>query len=172
MRFTRLLSQLALPHLALLIVGCQLLVYCSMATGDAQRIWDLLVFDPDRVLHHREWWRVLTVLALPATLSPVWLFFNLYFFWLIGSALENHWGAPYFNLYCLIGWAALIASGLGLDLVLRGAEGVPGALALTNGWFQSSVFLAFAWVFPEFLIYILLVLPVRVKWLGMLTGVG
>ena len=42
----------------------------------------------------------------------------------------------------------------------------------TNVFIGLSVFLAFAYLFPEFQILLFFILPVRVKWLGLITWIG
>ena len=44
-------------------------------------------------------WRLLTFVLLPPSSSLVWILFSLYFYWLIGNALENHWGTARFNMF-------------------------------------------------------------------------
>jgi hypothetical protein len=106
-----------------------------------------------------EVWRLFTFLFIPATSDPLWMMVNLYFTWWVGSSLEQHWGAFKFNVYYFIGVFATIAAAL-----------IAGAAS--NTWLDSSLFLAFATIFPDVTILLFFVLPIRVKWLGILSGVG
>ncbi|OYV80388.1 MAG: hypothetical protein B7Z73_19040, partial [Planctomycetia bacterium 21-64-5] len=44
--------------------------------------------------------------------------------------------------------------------------------ALTNAFIDSSVFLAFAYLYPGFVIVLFFILPVQIKWLALLTWLG
>jgi membrane associated rhomboid family serine protease len=81
----------------------------------------------------------------------------LYFTWWVGSSLEQHWGSFKFNVYYLVGALATIVAA-----VLVGPQ--------SNTWLDWSLFLAFATIFPEVEILLMFILPIRVKWLGMLSG--
>ena len=58
----------------------------------------------------------------------------------------------------LLGWAASVAA----------AMFAPEQTA-SVGYLGSSVFLAFAWLFPEFRLYLMFVLPVPIKYLAWIT---
>jgi hypothetical protein len=89
--------------------------------------------------------------------DAIFLAFGLYMFYLMGSALEHFWGEFHFNAYIFIGWALTTAV----------AFVVPGAYA-TNTFIAGSVFLAFAWLNPDFELLIFFILPVKIKWLALL----
>ncbi|MGB4213826.1 MAG: hypothetical protein WBK64_03145, partial [Dethiobacteria bacterium] len=67
-------------------------------------LFDLLVLYRDR-LFQGEIWRLLTYLFIPPTYSPFWIIFVLYFYYLIGTGLEQAWGAFRLNLYYVFGMA-------------------------------------------------------------------
>jgi len=106
-------------------------------------------------------WRLFTFLAVPPTTYPIFAFFFWYLFYLMGSALESHWGTFRYNIYLLIGYAVTVGA----------AFLIPNAVA-TNLFLQGSVFLAFAWLYPDFLLYIFFIIPVKIKWLALLTWLG
>ena len=134
-----------------------------------------LTLEPAAIFHGQVWRLVTFIFVLPelgtdALSLILWNALILYFYYLIGTSLENHWGAPQFNMffltavlccwgYTLIGWL--------LSLVL------PGYLtAMTSAMVYASMFLAFATLFPDFQLMIFFIIPVRVKWLGILSAVG
>jgi hypothetical protein len=41
-----------------------------------------------------------------------------------------------------------------------------------NTYLMASVFLAFAWLYPDFQFLLFFIVPVKVKWLGLLTWIG
>jgi hypothetical protein len=114
----------------------------------------------DRSLLPREWWRLFSFIILPPSTNVIFIFFALWLLYLMGTALESHWGAFRFNLYLLIGYLATIAS------IFIAPEGIA-----TNGFLMSSIFLAFAYLYPEFQIMLFFIIPVKVKWLALITWI-
>jgi hypothetical protein len=103
-----------------------------------------------------QWWRLLTVLVMPPSGFAALFIFYLYTYFLVGTALEARWGAFRYNIFILIGY---IATAL---VVL-----IPGSV-ITNFYLMESIFLAFAWLYPDFEFFLLVViLPIKVKWLGL-----
>ncbi len=117
----------------------------------------LLMFDRAAILRG-EIWRVLTFAVLPPNSSLIFIIFSLYFYYLIGTALENQWGSRRFTLFYAIGIAFNIAAGF-----------ITGYA--TNIYLNMSLFLAFAAIYPEFQIMLFFFLPVKIKWLALADGV-
>jgi len=113
---------------------------------------DVLVFDRAAILGG-EVWRILTFIFLPPASGPLFVFFALYFFWMIGQALEGEWGAAKFNWFYGIGVVGTMVSGM-----------ITGFA--TNVFLNLSLFFAFAVLFPNFEIRLFFILPVKVKWLA------
>jgi len=99
-------------------------------------------------------WRLITFIFLPPSTSLLWIIFSLYFYWMIGDALETQWGSFRFNLFYLIGIIGAI-----LGALITGSA--------SNMYLNLSLFLAFAAMFPNFQILIFFILPVKMKWLAL-----
>ena len=102
-------------------------------------------------------WRLISFIFIPISASPLFIVFVLYFYYMIGEALEREWGVAKFNLFYLIGILGTIIAGL-----------ITGFA--TNHYLNMSLFFAFAILFPEVQIRLFFVLPVKVKWLGYLNA--
>ncbi|VGO13761.1 hypothetical protein PDESU_02318 [Pontiella desulfatans] len=146
----------AIPNLAVYIIAIQVIGVVMLMAQRADYN-DLILFG-NAVRDQGEWWRLLSFMMLPKTMSPIWLFFTFYIFYLIGNSLERQWGAFRFNLFILCGYLLTVAM----------AFVNPGAV-ITNVYFLGCVFLAFATLFPNVEFRIFFVLPVKVKWLGWIT---
>ncbi len=146
----------AIPHLALYLIGIQVIGVILLMGGYIHET-DLFLHGSS-VMHRGHWWRLLSFMMLPRTMSPLWLFFAFYIFYMIGNALEEHWGTFRFNLFILCGYLLTILT----------AFISPGAI-VTNTYFLGCVFLAFATLFPHVEFRLFFILPVKVKWLGWLT---
>ncbi|MCX5796316.1 MAG: hypothetical protein NTY77_12545, partial [Elusimicrobia bacterium] len=157
-RLERRLRPYAVPDLTLILVAGQVLLYAAGHLGVP--VFERGAFIPELALAG-QWWRFLTFVFIPPLSNPFFAFFAWYIFYLMGSALEGNWGAWRYNLFLLVGYALTVAAALL----------VPG-LPATNVFIGGSVFLAFAFLYPDFEFLILFVLPVKVKWLALLTWLG
>lgn len=107
-----------------------------------------------------EYWRLVTFIFTPPASNPIFILFVWSLFYLMGTALEQTWGSFRYNLFLFTGWAATVASSF---LVPE----LPASVL----FIESSVFLAFARLYPNFEICILFVLPVKAKWLALITWI-
>src|SRR5690606_12067590 len=133
---------LAIPNITLYIVCLQSLAYILVLARP--EMWGNMLLVPERVAAG-EWWRLISFVLIPPASNPLFAFFALYLFWLMGTALENQWGTFRYNLYLLIAYLATI----GAALLVQWAGGTQGE-AGTNAYIGGSVFLAFAWLYPNF----------------------
>jgi hypothetical protein len=157
-RLERTFGKFAITNLTVYLIAGQVLFFLFEVSG--RFILGRVVLIPDLVLAG-EWWRLVTFLFIPPLTNPIFAFFAWYMFYLMGSALEGHWGAFRYNLFLLVGYLVTVA----VSFLFPHA-------AATNIFIGGSVFLAFATLYPEFQIYIFFVLPVKIKWLAVLTWIG
>ncbi len=108
-----------------------------------------------------EVFRLLTFLITPPSDSPLWAFFFWYLFYVMGTALERYWGRFQYNLFLLIGYFATVAVAF-----------LTPEWPASNWFLQGTVFLAFAWLNPNFVLNIMFIFPVRIKWFALLTWIG
>ncbi len=151
-------GRFAIPNITGLIIGAQVLVFAAAAMN--RGLIDRLLLLPKAVLAG-EIHRLLTFIAIPPGLNPLWAFFAWYLFYMMGNALEQYWGTFRFNMFLLIGYVATVSV----------AFLVPGQ-ASANGFIGATVFLAFAWLNPNFVINLMLIFPVRIKWLALIAWIG
>jgi hypothetical protein len=148
----------AIPNITLYLILGQVLFFVIALSG--RFILGRVVLVPELVLSG-EWWRLITFVFVPPLTNPIFAFFAWYLFYLMGSALEGHWGAFRYNLFLLVGYLMTVT----VSFL------VPYSAA-TNIFLAGSVFLAFAYLYPEFQLYIFFILPVKIKWLAILTWIG
>lgn len=152
-RLERKFGRFAIQRLISYIIGANVVVFfLSFMDPTVIRI---LALDPQMVLQG-EFWRLVTFLFIPPTLSIFFAIFVFYFYYMVGMGLEAAWGSFRFNVYYLIGAVATVAVSL-----LTGGVGTPVYLNL-------SLFLAFATLYPEHEVRLFLILPVKVKYLGLI----
>lgn len=122
-----------------------------------------VVFSPYHVLHG-QLWRVVTFLLYPPSTG----FFGLiacYFYYWIGSTLEQHWGTAQFNVFYFSGAAITVVYGLLMQL-LTGSS-----VTLTSTYLYLSMFLAFAMLFPDLQVLFMFFIPIKMKWLALVDAI-
>ena len=148
-------GQFAIPNLTMMLVASQALCFI-LASVKPEFVKDLALV-PHLVLQG-EFWRIATFMVVPPQVHPIIAFFALYIFYFMGTSLEEKWGIFRYNLYIFISFiATLIAAFLG-----------PVWIA-DNIYIESSVFLAFAFLYPDFEFLLFFILPVKVKYLAWFT---
>ncbi len=157
-KLERRIGWIAIPSLVRIIVMFTALV-CVLAYTNPHF---LSVLDLDAELIKRgQIWRLITYIFIPkslvqpgAILSPLWAVVALWFLWFIGDGLERAWGAFRLTLYFLVGMI-----GTTIAAFVFHAQ-------FSNGMLAASLFFAFAWFYPDEVIYVMFILPVKIKWLG------
>jgi len=158
----------AVPNLTVLLIVGQALVFLASLSPAANAGASLranIALVPSKVVAG-EWWRLVTFLFDPPITNPLFAFFFWYLFYMFGTTLEANWGAFRYNVYLLLGY---VASGV-MAFVAWFAVGVPGEIA-NNGFLYASVFLAFARLYPDFVLMLMFILPVKVRWLALFTWI-
>lgn len=157
----------AIPNLTGLIVAGQVLLFVvQMARnqGGGVDAFAGVRLDPALVLHG-EVWRLVTFAFVPFSMNIINAFFGWMMFYFFGSALENQWGTVRYNTFLLIGVVANIAAAFVAWAV--------GSFAVASNYFlYTTVFLAFAQLFPGFIINLFFILPIQIRWLALLTWIG
>lgn len=106
-------------------------------------------------------WRLVTWLFVPQQNSMLWMLISLYFYYMIGTTLENRWGARRFLIYYVIG---AIANIIGAFI----AHALTGYGYGVNTFLYYSLFLAFAALYPDMQFMLFFFLPVKAKWLALI----
>lgn len=108
-----------------------------------------------------QWWLLLTFLFNPISKSLLFVIFVWYIFYLYGSVLERRWGSFRYLIYVLISYIGIVI----LAFIFPDVE-------LTNAYIYASLFLAFAYLYPNFQLLLFFIIPVKIKWLAILTWIG
>lgn len=116
----------------------------------------LLLISP--LVYTGEVWRLVSFLIVPPLYDPFSALLNMYFYYFIGTSLENRWGARRFLLYYLLGALGAILAALITQVG-------------TNHFVYMSMFFAFALLHPEYELLLFFILPVKMKWLALLNAV-
>ncbi len=161
-KLERLFGRFAIPNITLYIVIGQVFVFLTAMLRIVDPMRVILV--PDLALRG-QWWRIVTFLALPPSLSTsllniVGLAFGWWIFYFMGSSLEGYWGAFRYNLFLVVGWALTV-----------GVSFLQPSYLVSNVFLGASVFLSFAYIHPEFEIALFYILPVKIRWIALVAWI-
>jgi len=177
-KFERKFGKYAIPNLTLVLIMCYIVGYIiQMINGT---FFYYLTLDPYRILHG-EVWRLFTWLVVPPDSFDLFTIIMLLFFYNIGTSMERTMGTYRYNVYIFTGILFTIIGSflcMGFIYLMPSSVGnVPyfWALSLYSMIFSTyyinlSVFLAFAATYPNVQVLLMFVIPVKVKWMGILDA--
>ena len=115
-------------------------------------------FSAERVLHG-EVWRLLTFFFIPEDMG--WLaLISIYFYYWIGTTLEQHWGTGQFTIYFFSGAILTMLYGIIMYLALD------VDVFLTPTFVYLAMFFAFAVFFPDLQVLLFFIIPIKIKYLA------
>ncbi|MBI1311909.1 hypothetical protein GC176_11505 [bacterium] len=158
-RLERRFGRYAIPNVTLYVVIGQ--IFFWLTTFSKPEIIERIQMVPAQVLAGEVWRLVTFVFTPPFRMHPVFMFFAMWCFYMMGSALEQTWGTFRYNAYLVLGYILTV----GISFVY---PELPATVAFIGG----SVFLAFAHLYPRYVFYIMFILPVQVRWLALLTWIS
>ncbi|BBO34967.1 hypothetical protein [Lacipirellula parvula] len=181
-RLERRFGWLAVPHVTItLIVGQAVLYFVGymgangILPGGASI--DRVFLVPSLVMEGQVW-RLATFVFQPPGMIPIFAVFYFSLLYTFGTALETQWGTFKYNLFLLIGYVANVAAAFLGWYVLQQQIGPEGnemlklaAIPASNVFLYSSIFLAFARLYPDFIIRLFFVLPIRIQWLALMMWI-
>ena len=155
-------------YLVFAMAGVFLLdLFAAMSSAYAYRqisVISYLTLNVGKVLHGEIWRLVTWLIVPPSGTGTLWALISVYFYYSIGTALENRWGVRRFFLYCVIGALANI---IGAFV----AYSIAGYAVWTNNYLYFSLFFAFAALYPDTQFLMFYVVPVKAKWLALIDAV-
>lgn len=159
-RFCLTHPRFGIPRLMLYIVIGNVIVYLFGLMDTTNTLYSLLYFDP-ALFCRGQIWRLVTFVLVPTNTSGIlWLAISLYFYYFIGSALEQAWGSGKFTIY-YIGGILLTAL---YSLILYWVFGM--RVIVSASYLNLSLFFAFATLWPEQRVLLFFIIPVKMKWLA------
>ena len=151
-------GRFGIPNLTNILVGGQILVLAIELFVDRTVTFWLGL--SRTLLLQGQVWRALSFVFIPfsggSILSVV---LGIYFTWFIGTALEQEWGDFRYTVYLLSGVLGTV-----LACLLTGVTASTYCLSL-------SLLLAFSMLYPEVQVLLFFVIPLRVKYLGIVAAV-
>ncbi len=170
----------AIKNLSLMLILCYAVGYVIQLISP--QFLYLLTLDPYKILHGQIW-RIFTWIVVPPDSLDLFTIIMLYFYYSVGKTLENTWGDFRYNVYLLTGMVLTIIgsfAALGVSYLMYGEiMSIPGQaeqISMVFGpifstyYINMSILLAFAATFPNAQILLMFVIPVKMKWMGIIYG--
>lgn len=117
-----------------------------------------LSFDPAMILKGQIW-RLVTFMLYPPS-TGLLAFIVFYFYYWIGSTLEQYWGTPQFNIYFFSGVILTVVYGF-LMYFITGRS-----FRLDAQYIYLSMFFSFAALFPNMEVLLFFLIPIKIKYMA------
>ena len=162
-------GRFAIPGLIRYVVALNALVYILVKVINPNFIF-LLALLPGRILHG-EIWRLVTYIFIPqfgSFILPEWLGAAMYllFLWWVGNGLEHALGSFKMNVYYFTGLLGITVAAF-LEAYFQGEFAGGGFSAIL---LNTSLLFGFAQFYPDEVIFVMYILPAKVKWLAWLAA--
>ena len=125
-------------------------------------IMPYLLFNPALILRGQIW-RLISFVFIPPS-TGVLAFIAFYFYYWIGSTLENQWGTGQFTIYFFTGVILTALYGF-LIYFITGRS-----MSLSSTYIYLSMFFSFAALFPDMQVLFLFFIPVKMKYLALVDA--
>lgn len=181
--FEKKFGRYAIKNISLMLILCYACGY--LISWINRDFFFYLYLNPYEILFHGQIWRLVTWIIVPPGSFDFWTLIMLYFYYSIGTTLEHTWGTYRYNLYLFLGMAFTAAGSFALmgycylfqgDLIAgMGAREFFAYISYVGPSFSTyyvnmSIFLAFAATFPNMQVMLFFLIPVKVKYMGMIYG--
>ena len=169
-RFCRQHPNFGIPNLMKYVTIANVVFWLISAVNPV--LMSYLTFNPALILRGQIW-RLVTFALYPPSMG-ILAFIAFYFYYMIGTTLEQYWGTAQFNIYFFSGIILTVLYGF-LMYFITGLS-----FNLTAQYVYLSMFFSFAVLFPDMQVLLFYFIPIKIKYLayvdaamfliGVLTG--
>lgn len=166
-KMERRFGRFAIHHLTLYIIGVYILAYLLNRLNP--NLINHIYLEPYLIIHEGQVWRLVSWLLIPPSSLSIWTIIMLFFYYSIGTSLENMWGAFRYNLYIFFGILMTIVGSFFLYFITGGVPTQliePGATYSTY-YICLSLFLGYAMSFPDMRVMLYFFIPIKMKWMAL-----
>lgn len=190
--FERKFGKYAIRNLSFVLVMCYAVGYVLQLADRSGLLLSYLTLNPYAILHGQVWRLVTWILIPPSSGGLFFTLIMLYFYCSIGTSLERTWGTYRYNVYLFQGMLFTIAGSFLLmgycylfkpTIFLTSLTGTVLtintpveyftviSMMFSTYYINMSIFLAYAATFPDAQVLLMFIIPIRVKWLGVIYAV-
>lgn len=180
-KFEKKFGKYAISNLTMVLIACYVVGYLISAVNSA--FLNYLTLNPYEILHGQVW-RLFTWVIVPPDSLDIFTIIMLLFYYNIGTMLERTWGTYRYNVYIFSGMLFTILGSflcLGYVYLVEGGSLAASALmeyvfaigfsAFSTYYINLSIFMAFAATYPDMQVLLMFVIPIKMKWMGILDAV-
>lgn len=176
-KLERKMGRLAIPNLMIWLIGAYTIGFVLTQILPSAALY--LMLSPYHILHGQVW-RLVTWIFMPTSSSMIDLLFFALLYYQLGMALERNWGTFRFNVYIFGGMLFTVLGAFilyGIMMLMTGngvgAELISYSIAsgFSTNYIYMSIFLAFAVMYPNLQLYIMFIIPIKMKWMAVVYGV-
>ena len=171
-KMERKFGRYAIHNLTKYMIGCYIIGYILLYGGSLFHIsfTQYLSLSPYHIVHGQIWRLVSWLLIPPPSSNLIFVLIMLMFYYSLGETLERTWGAFRYNVYILGG---VLFTVIGAFILYFIAGGSPITSLYYSGAFSTyyinlSIFLAFAVSYPDMQVLLMMIIPMKMKWLAVL----
>lgn len=151
-------GHLAIPNLTYYLIGGQILAYIVGRLFPI--VGNSLPLQSSFVLQG-QWWRLFTMLFIPLSTDPIFAALTWYLYYIFGMQLETDFGSFRYFIYILIPYVLTVFCSFLFPHEI-----------MTNAFIYTSLFLTFAYLHPQYRLYLFFIIPIAIKWFAFLMWIG
>ena len=140
------------------IIGYMLYFFQALTHNN---ILMLMYLSPRLIIKGGQIWRLVTWLFMPPESPGIFTIIMLFFYYQIGTALEQTWGDFRYNLYIFSGILFMVIGAFVLYAFGINVDGM-----FTTYYISLSIFLAFAACYPNMQVMLYFLIPIKIKYLA------
>ncbi len=171
-KIERKFGKYAIQNISLYLIICYAFGYVIQMINP--QFVEYLTLEPTYILRGQVWRIISWILVPPDSGNLFFTLIMLYFYYSIGRSLESVWGTYRYNAYLFKGMLFTVVGAFVLYTVYS-IIGYPNpvgfGLAFSTYYVNMSIFLAYAATFPDMQVLLMFIIPVKVKYLGIIYGV-
>lgn len=182
-KFEQKFGKYAIKNLTIYLIGGYVLGYLIYFVN--KDLYAMLTFNPYQIMHGQVWRIITWVITMPESLG-IFTIIMLFLYYSLGRTLDKTWGSYRYNVYLFSGFLFTIVGAFilyfillysGIPIMSQGVAvtGAQRAVAMgqiismytTTYYINVSIFLAFAATYPNQELLLYFIIPIKIKWLGL-----
>lgn len=167
-KLERKFGKYAINNLITYVLGAYVIGYVLYIA--MPEFYQYLTLSPELVCKGQVWRLFTWICTIPQEFSLFLVFMFMFYYW-IGTTLERYWGTFKYNLYMISGWFFMTMGAMLIYIISLLATGHGISLSVDTYYINMTSFLAFATLFPNTVVYLMMVIPVKMKWLAIVDVV-
>ena len=166
------LGRYAIPNLTVYLLAGYIIGFGVYSLAPSLLNW--LTLEPIYIMRGQVW-RIISWVLIPPTGSLFSLLILVLLYYSLGTALERTWGTFRYNVYIFSGilFTVIAVFALyGIFYLVYGVELPVSSFGLVStNYINMSIFLAFATIYPDMEVMLYFILPIKMKWMGLVYAV-